>query len=426
MALELLCAADFHLGRPIRQLPEGIDGADCSPRKAWERFIDLALKRRPLAVLLAGDIVDKDNRYYETFPLLEDGIGRLDQNGVRVVAVAGNHDHEPLTQMAGRIEGFTLLGAQGRWEQQAIEADGRPALLLRGWSFDRDHVLSNPFDDYDFAPGGDVPVVGLLHGDLGASQSRYAPFQLSDLQRTQATAWVLGHTHTPGVRSEQSPLAFYCGSPQGLDPSETGTHGAWLLRVDSPAKTSAEQLALAGLRWEVGEVKLDEVTDEDDFREALHAAIPMLNERILVELGPARVVGCRLTLTGRSRAHRQAEDWAEQASGQRARNIDGIDYFVDKIINQAQPDLALDQMARANDLPGLLARKLLLLENQTPAEDYRALLDQAQRKLHKTWDDSNYQTGEAEELSDQRLRETLLRAGAIALDGLLKTKRDAS
>ena len=73
MTYKILCGSDFHLGRRTRKLPDYLDPAKCSPAAAWNRFVNEAIERNVDAILLAGDIVDQDNRYYESLGILERG-----------------------------------------------------------------------------------------------------------------------------------------------------------------------------------------------------------------------------------------------------------------------------------------------------------------------------------------------------------------
>ncbi|MFB6307483.1 MAG: hypothetical protein ABEH43_10970 [Flavobacteriales bacterium] len=61
MPLKLLTSADLHLGRSSTELPS--DNSTASTRGIWEKIVELAIKEEVHAILLAGDIVDRNNRY---------------------------------------------------------------------------------------------------------------------------------------------------------------------------------------------------------------------------------------------------------------------------------------------------------------------------------------------------------------------------
>src|SRR6056297_2667040 len=108
MTLRILCAADLHRGRPPARLPES---SPVDSYSGWEALVDLAVSEVPDAVLLAGDVIDTDARSFEAFGPLRDGLGRLAQADIPVVAVAGNHDHAALPQFHRETGGalFDLL-----------------------------------------------------------------------------------------------------------------------------------------------------------------------------------------------------------------------------------------------------------------------------------------------------------------------------
>ena len=60
-----------------------------------------------------------------------------------------------------------------------------------GWSFPIRHVREDPMVDCPEV-AGELPTVGLLHCDLDASGSLYAPVTLRSLLRPGVDAWLLG------------------------------------------------------------------------------------------------------------------------------------------------------------------------------------------------------------------------------------------
>ncbi|RMF20195.1 MAG: DNA repair exonuclease, partial [Deltaproteobacteria bacterium] len=126
MAVKLLCIGDIHLGRRPGRLPSDLfaeEGAALGPLAAWRRAVDEAIDRRVDAVLLAGDVVEQEDDFYEAFAPLEEGVRRLQDAGIAVLAVAGNHDVAVLPRLARVIDSFRLLGAGGRWEEATVEGE---------------------------------------------------------------------------------------------------------------------------------------------------------------------------------------------------------------------------------------------------------------------------------------------------------------
>ena len=221
----LLCVGDIHLGRRPSRLPAELagEGGRLGPAEAWRRTVAAALDREVDAVLLAGDVVEGSDDRFEAFGHLERGVGRLVEAGVPVIGVAGNHDHLALPLLARRISGFRLLGTGGRWGHELLTGRDGGRVRVHGWSFPRPRVHDNPLEGFEPAPADGVADVGLLHCDLGSTQSPYAPVPAAMLGQTRCDAWLLGHVHKADAM-DRSPFG-YLGSLCGVDAGEPGPHG---------------------------------------------------------------------------------------------------------------------------------------------------------------------------------------------------------
>jgi DNA repair protein SbcD/Mre11 len=60
--MRLLCTADLHLGRRASALPPGA-GEACRAARVWGDLVRLACDEGVDALLLAGDLVDRDEGY---------------------------------------------------------------------------------------------------------------------------------------------------------------------------------------------------------------------------------------------------------------------------------------------------------------------------------------------------------------------------
>jgi hypothetical protein len=96
--------------------------------------------------------------------------------------------------------------------------------------------------------------------------------------------------------------------------------------------------------------------------------------------------------------------------------------FVNKVIDGLQLAVDLDEIARGDDPPALLARQLLVLRDGGTAR--QALLDLARSDLRATaelprWRSLNDVREPHDPLTDEALRATLEQAGTAALQALL-------
>ena len=241
---KILAIGDVHLGTSCSGVPDvvsswGIDPRELTPAAALKHSTDFSIDQKVDAVLFAGDVVESTNARFEAMPPLEECIRRLLGAGIEVFAVSGNHDFEALRRLADLVEGFTLLGANGRWESRVLEKNKVLVAEIVGWSFSERHVRQSPVAQLLSEPleatSTPVPRIGLLHADLDASGRYYAPIRQVELDNTGYDAWLLGHIHKPSIESLSAPAdsrpSGYLGSLVGLDRSETGPHGPWLHRV---------------------------------------------------------------------------------------------------------------------------------------------------------------------------------------------------
>lgn len=452
----LLFVGDIHLGRRPGRLPPdlgsfGVDPAELTPAAAWSRTVEHACglaapaggpgegpgpARAPGApgapgldaVVLAGDVVESLQDRFEALAHLDRGVRRLAAAGIPVFAVAGNHDVEALPRLAGRVEGFRLLGRGGRWERAALATPaGRVDLL--GWSFPDEKFRDSPLEAPGLAAEPGVPTLGVLHCDLGASRSDYAPVSRQAFERAPGDAWLLGHIHAPGDLSGRRPVG-YLGSLVGLDPGEPGAHGPWVVEVAGPGAVSARQVPLAPLRWETATATVDEqaARDEDALHDAVRAALGEARRRARADGGRALAVGCRVRLEGRLQrraavralCQRRPDEWPREER-------DGAVWFVEKLVDATRPAVDLESLARGADPPALLARRLLAIERGDA--DATPLLQEAATRLRRRAGDPHFEplgrAADDEERWREEARQRLLRTGLRSLEAMLEAGRPA-
>ena len=432
MGVKLLCTGDVHLGRRPSRLPDHLDPADLGPAAAWEAIVTQAVERKVDALVLTGDVVDKDNRFFEAYAPLVKGVRKLVQARIGVYAVAGNHDFDVFVRLADEIPDFHLLGRGGMWHQAAIERNGEPVLRLIGWSFPSGEVRTSPLSLAMPPVRSGIPTVGLLHCDYDAAPGTpYAPVSHRELSDAPVDAWLLGHIHKPQVISESGPLILYPGSPQGLHVNETGPHGPWIVEIEPGRPPAAEQLPLAPLRWEHLDVPLDDVSEPEAFDQTIAQALKGLHERIGDGLGQARYVGCRIRLTGRTatETYRAIDTLIADMLNNFTESlpIGNVEYFIDpKVDNDARPDMDLVGRSKVHDPAGLLARRLVVLQDGTPGDEYDRLIDAARASIAASTIRREFEgvTNRTLAPGDDELVTALLVIGTRALDTMLAQKED--
>jgi exonuclease SbcD len=430
MPVRVLFIGDIHLGRRPVRLPGNlgeydVSASDLTPVAAWRKAVAYAAEQAVDAVVLAGDVVEADNARFEAYGQLHEGVTRLAGAGIPVYAVAGNHDGEALPRLADSIDGFRLLGRGGRWETVDLDRDGRRLARLTGWSFPAAQFAASPLESVG-APTtrDDLPLLGVLHCDLGSSSGTYAPVSKTELEQTAVDGWFLGHIHKPSPLVGPRPIG-YLGSLVGLDPTEVGFHGPRLVTVAAAGAIEVETVPLAPLRWEAVDLSVSDLDDPDRVEGAIKAAIETLHRATEAERGQTLAVGCRVTLTGASRHHRALR---RQVDGGRLEGlrikIDGVLYFVDRVADSSRPALDLEAIAGRDNPPALLASRLLSLERRDDAS--RLLVQRARLELLRVTDERSWSNLERPEPDDEAVRRRLIDAGTRALEELLEQTNEAA
>ena len=421
--MKLLAIGDMHLGRVPSWLPPELDTSELGPAEAWRRSVDAAVEAGVTAVLLAGDVVDREDDFFEAYRALASGVETLDKAAVGVIGVAGNHDVVVLPRLAEQIPAFRLLGRAGTWESCEV-SDGREAVTLWGWSFPQARVVTSPLENqvFDRKPGINL---GLLHCNLDAPLgSPYAPVPRRELDRAGLDGWLLGHIHTAGVLTRES-LTAYLGSLTCMVRGESGIHGPWMITVTGGRIAEVEQLPLAPLRWEELKVEAEGIGEPAEIKGRLLESVREL-DRCLSSLSVAPlVVGLSVTIRGRTCYGQVAlEILNEEKDRTVFSGSKGTEYYLQKARCETRPEIALGDLAKRLDPVGLLAKRLLWLERPEGDSERDRLVGVARRRLE---DQSNKSVWRVPEASFDGLEPvTLLKqAGYRALDRLLYQEREA-
>lgn len=415
--MKLLAVGDMHLGRVPAALPEALGGSarQLGPEIAWQRSVEAAIEHQVEAVLLAGDVVDRERDFFAGYDPLRAGIERLLDRGIRVLAVAGNHDTHVLPRLADNVEGLELLGRGGRWQAVALSTGS-----VIGWSFPNRRVTQSPLADWA-EPESAQPRIGLLHCDRDQSDSVHAPVSSRELERAGLDAWLLGHIHKPDLGDTEDRPAGYLGSISALRASETGVRGPWLLEVVEQ-RVRVRQLALAPLAYETISIDVGTLEHADalDAR-ILTAGREAVASRVEADTLPD-ALGLRIRLIG---------DHAEAvALGETVRGLNdalpvfeesGCRVFVDRLDAAFGPPADLEVLAREPSPAGLLARDLLLLAGPD-SDARRRLISEARDRFDAAAGISDLHAV-ARPVSDAETIDALERAGRKALARLVAQRR---
>jgi predicted phosphodiesterase len=427
MTIKLLAAGDLHLGRRPGRLPEALSGraTDFAPSEAWRRLVDCAIDESVDALVLAGDVVESDRDYFEALPQLQRGVQRLADAGIATYAVAGNHDVAVLPRLIERVPHAQLLGAGGHWESVAIrdQADATPVVLW-GWSFPRARHADSPLRDFPGARTGAVNI-GLLHCDRDQLQSPYAPVSGQALTEAGMDAWLLGHIHQPDALSPRIPHG-YLGTVTGLDAGEAGPRGPWRVDITDGVITRFEQRHLAPIQWTRLTIDLTDADTAHAIEDRLLTSLEATLEATTRQAGPGPDLhALQIAFTG-------ASDWSEAAVAAALPDPEevhaspsghGAQWFIERWNLRTQPTIALDRLARRDDQPGLLARRLRLLARPDDDPERQALLQSARQAAETALGQGQWRQLPGASPDTDTIAEWLEQRGLAALRAMLAAER---
>ena len=280
-----LHAADLHLDSPLRGL-ERKEGAPAerirnASREAMGRMIKAAIERKVSFVLLAGDIYDTEPGF-ETYVFFRKRMEELEEAGIPVAIVLGNHDHAGASPYREHLPGNVhVFEASEPGSHEII-----PGVWIHGQSYLVRDIQADLSANYPLARPGALNI-GLLHTALdghSGEHARYAPSSTGRLAHHGYDYWALGHVHARTVLREGRCHIVYPGNLQGRHARETGPKGAMFVEYDRGTILDVGHQAFDDVRWyriEVDAAGLDQDAD----------LLPQVAARVLAETEESRSAG---------------------------------------------------------------------------------------------------------------------------------------
>ncbi|MFW6095363.1 MAG: metallophosphoesterase family protein [Bacteroidota bacterium] len=383
MPVKILATADLHLGRKSSAIPQ--DVAESSVKYTWNRFIDLAIHRQVDIVLLGGDIIDRDNRYFEAIGPLQNGFAKLKNEGIQVYVVAGNHDYDVIHSiLANReYENVHFLGEQGTWEKQ-IFSKNNLEIQFAGWSFPSQHFKHNPLNTFErLELDSHKLTIGLLHTEVDMKETNYAPVTTDELATKPVDAWILGHIHKPTDFDKQNSMIGYPGSPHALNPGENGIHGPLFIQAQGKNNITIERIPLSPVRYETINVAIKAGSDETGVREAVTTAI--FEHSNALDIENVSWVVYDVELEGEHSSVKDIDRWILQAREDfESETNTGAKVVLRKVVNNVQPAVDnLEELAKHPSPPGKLAETILAINKGETTPFLDKLVEEWKEKQRK-------------------------------------------
>lgn len=369
--------ADLHLGAAF----QGVSATDervgsalaRATYDAFARVVDVCLENAVDFLVISGDAYNSADKSYAAQQAFRREVTRLADAGIGVYMVQGNHDPASGWSAGLELPASVHIFPAGRTERVEVTRDGEVVAALYGRSFGTAAELGGFAHEYR-RELVDPVAIGVLHANVGGDPDYdpYAPATLGELRAGRMDYWALGHIHKHEELATD-PWVIYAGSPQGLNPKETGAHGCVLVEASRSGVQSVQHIELAPVVWAQQTLGISGAESLEDVRAIIDGAC----DDALAQAGGRSVV-VRLALAGRSAAHADLVRpgvLADLLSDLRADRSAGTPWlWVDRLDDRSARAIDLDEIRRGPDFSADLVRLADELA-VTPAELQRLVAD---------------------------------------------------
>jgi DNA repair protein SbcD/Mre11 len=363
--MKFIHAADIHLDSPLVGLsayPEApVQLLRNATRDALDKLVSEALALEVDFLVIAGDLYDGNWKDFNTGIFFARQMGRLNEKGIPVFLLFGNHDAE-----SEMTKALVLPPNVHVFPTNKVASFTLPALqvVLHGRSFKTAATTDNLALQYPPARAAWLNI-GVLHTALegNAAHANYAPCSLAQLQAHGYQYWALGHVHEHQLWRGEAVVAFP-GNLQGRHIREQGPRGALLVSAEGTRITAVERLICDVLRWQELVIDASVCEDFDDVVRAAGAGLEQLL-RVKVHSHPLAV---RVRIVGASAAHGAlfALDAHLRAQVQAsAAALDANNLWIEQV--QIQTSAVVKQLPKGDQTDALIQLQSLLA--QAPADE---------------------------------------------------------
>jgi exonuclease SbcD len=261
--IRFIHAADIHLGSFLHiagEIPENIQRVfRTATMDAFKRICDAAIRHQVDFIVISGDLYDREARSVAACRLFAEECKRLNEAGIPVYVIAGNHD--PLREQPYIFELPQNVKVFGGNEPEAYPVsgkDGQTIARVIGQSY-LSRAESRRMHLNYHCPDRGIWNIGLLHTQLDLGSSTYVPCSLPELkEKNDIHYWALGHIHKPQLLTQSIPVISYSGIPQGRDFGEDGIGGCILVELDPLKDPKLSFIPTSSVVFKRVEVWIDE------------------------------------------------------------------------------------------------------------------------------------------------------------------------
>ena len=415
MTFKFIHCSDLHIDSPFKGFSSMGDSLVEILRKstyqAFQNIVELALKEKVEAVLIAGDIYDGAEKSLEAQLKFRHGLQKLSDEGIDTFIVHGNHD--PLDSWSASLElperAHVFSGT--RVECLPVERNGIVKAYVHGISYPKRDVTENLSQKFSRGNGKSF-AIGLLHSNVGhqSGHDNYAPCSMDDLIAAKMDYWALGHIHRFQVLRESNPAVVYSGNSQARHMRESGEKGCCLVTLNKNTDPLIEFIPVDAVRYLHDEVDLSGTITLEEVIHTVRSKCEYFADQT-----KQRDMFIDLSLNGRTQVHSEL---------QRGDTLQGLQGEIKTYFQGRTPSVWLNlklETAGIYDVESLregkdfIADLINLFEVEGKGESF-ADLEDVLKPAFETWQGKKYLC----DLSDEEIKDFLAQAKSLCLDKLLK------
>lgn len=351
--MRFLVVNHLRLGAMPGDIPDlaGTDSTAHSTRGSWQRAIDYALRSNVHAVFLTGEIISPTNPGLEPFGPLIDGIIRLEQAHIPIVAIADGRFTPDIARRFKLAEAVQFLDDRLDWDPPIVasrEVGAGPCI----------HIIAA-----SLAESTDAPV--------------HRPITLAEIDEPQSI-WILTDALLPDVFRGEHALVIEPGAAAPLTLHEIGSHGGWL--VDTEA-FDATLVPLASLEYAAIAIDVHPAQNVEDVERIIAQALIAAADHIDANAGVTTLV-VQCTLTGVTHLYPALADIGNELKRTLMLDHARITIVISHIDNDATPNIDLGPLIGRPDPVGEVARLLHALSTgEELSPSHARLAEEVEQKL---------------------------------------------
>lgn len=296
MKFSYIHTADIHLGRAFSNInynlsPEQKEVLQLAHESALESLCNFAINNSVDFILIAGDTFDACEQDLHSRLKLTKILSKLEQNNIQVFIICGNHD--PANSYTQELsfknsKKIHIFGVNTEAKTYTVTLEnGDSVANIHPFGFETKEFSQSPCTILKKATDHTLFNIGLIHCDLGVSESNYAPCTEKELLELDYDYYALGHIHKPYLNDKIA----YSGTLQGRHSKDEGAHGFRYIRVENKCITQNEFIPCDKVRYiNIEHEILNDKTEIENI-EHLQAVLTPISKECELTI-------CNLTLSG--------------------------------------------------------------------------------------------------------------------------------